>query len=299
MKFMMKRIVGIIMFIVPLFALCQENIIQDEMIIGAKWYYEETYFMNPDTGYAVFEVEKDTVIAGQVCYKIIGPDGFWYLPNNKNVAFTYTSNDTVFFYNSIENLFVPVFNNNAQAGDTIIVNWNNCTYEYSVNSVDSINMNGSYRKRYNIIELYYYISYTMVENIGCINKGFLPSESFFCDSLTVDGSMLGKLRCYIDSLIGEYHFTQESCDYSTIGIHDVDDASLRIKVWPSPVNNWINISGINGKTILYIYRNDGRLVMYDEVSNDSKYDVSSLKSGIYLIICVFNKEKQVNKIFKL
>jgi len=82
------------------------------------------------------------------------------------------------------------------------------------------------------------------------------------------------------------------------GIADVTSkATGTITIYPNPVGNSINIQNLPGGTsIVHIYRMDGVMVLYTQVSSSStSIDVSNLETGLYLL----KVNEQVLKFIKL
>ena len=82
-----------------------------------------------------------------------------------------------------------------------------------------------------------------------------------------------------------YMYTEE---YGTItmgppstGINDVTAQSMKLNVYPTPVRNTLNISGMEVESAA-IYNMVGSKIM--DVRNENTINVSSLKRGIYTIV---------------
>ncbi|MBP2617116.1 T9SS type A sorting domain-containing protein [Chryseobacterium jejuense] len=64
-----------------------------------------------------------------------------------------------------------------------------------------------------------------------------------------------------------------------LGIQEVSKG--KIQVFPNPVSDFIQISGINDGQVIQIYNIDGRLIRSEVF--DSKVNVSQLTSGVYVL----------------
>lgn len=131
--------------------------------IGATWYYQENYYTSADTGFALFSVDSDTTILGKTCSVIKGKHEFWYLPGNDSIAITYKKNDTVYIFDRYTNLFTPVFFYNTNPTDVWNVTWHNCSYNYFVDSVKLMNLNGFIHKVFYLFEQNNWIHYIVIE----------------------------------------------------------------------------------------------------------------------------------------
>jgi len=66
------------------------------------------------------------------------------------------------------------------------------------------------------------------------------------------------------------------------GIEEVQ--SKQISFFPNPADNFISIRGISGDLTISIYSISGKKVLETRVNTGDKLDVSSLKSGMYMIM---------------
>ncbi|RFC53112.1 T9SS type A sorting domain-containing protein [Brumimicrobium aurantiacum] len=245
--------------------------------VGAEWYYSEIPVQQEGVTFSKIEVEKDTIVNGQQCSKIIGNFQCpWSGPQ-----FTYESNDTIYFYNSEVDTFQFLFDIGASPGDTWEINYiptsiSTDTAKFIVDSVGQTNTAGETLRIVHITQM----------NVNDVNFGFygpiiervgapqLLTNYFNCHPE-------GQIRCYSDQLINYHKDTSIPCDYSTVGL--TEEAKSNINIYPNPVNNALKISSNFEKKYTYeIYNLIGEKVSFGGVLNN-QIDVSSLEYGTYLL----------------
>jgi len=197
--------------------------------IGAKWYFEETYFMSADIGYVLIESVKDTVINNRSCKMLVSNkyvcglvppvDNLGCYPDT--IFYTYDSNDTVYFYNPLVNDFRPIYVNNRNIGDSIIINWEMkngndsmvvCQFKYIIDTIDHLIMNSVILRKTYVREESTGISLSYVENMGVGGLTIIWYDK--CGSAVVDGVIYGGLRCYYHPTYGLFKFSSVDCDYT-------------------------------------------------------------------------------------
>lgn len=71
-----------------------------------------------------------------------------------------------------------------------------------------------------------------------------------------------------------------------------------VKIYPNPLEDFLTIKNIENSTVK-IFSTTGALLKYTKPQNDLKIDVSSFKSGIYILEISNSKGKKRNKLLKL
>lgn len=69
-----------------------------------------------------------------------------------------------------------------------------------------------------------------------------------------------------------------------------------INIYPNPTGNTLNISGITGKTTLFLYDIVGKLLMKKEVENNATISISQLEDGIYTLLSESKADRAFNKV---
>ena len=277
--------------------------------LGAQWHYSSASqgVAPPDAAYWLYESEKDTTINNIDCKKItrklfnhLGDTITNITPIN---IITYSSGDTVMYFNNFMNKFTPLYIFNVQQSDTLTfykphnpVFGNDTTFRVIVDSVNFFQVNNLNLKRIYTTPLdeFKYIGF-YAERIGCY--GWLLPEYF--TSITENES---PLRCYSDAEIS-INFTSNACNNKTIvGIKDVTKRDA-LSIYPIPTSDRLHINSFTNKIIhLSIYDVRGvrvKNISLSDMQANINDDVSTLSSGIYFIHIRFqNNTFTVNKFFK-
>ena len=81
----------------------------------------------------------------------------------------------------------------------------------------------------------------------------------------------------------------------TLGISEFNDVAIQL--FPNPVSESLNISGINNKTLLELYDSLGKKLITQTINgSQSNIDVSHLSTGIYLLRFTQNNESIVKRV---
>lgn len=235
--------------------------------------------------------EKNTTIDGQVC-KVIRVDerclnGIY--PGSYFKHFTYSENDSVFFY--FDGAFRLVYDFTVQLGDTIVQsNLNGQFYDcgntiyWLVDSIGKQFIDGDSLR-------YYELSYTdsvhmktlrlkVLEKYGALNNSIIPWD----DCLGLIDNCYMTLACYDDNSQSSYrNDTMVGCRYTSVPqLTGTNDPTLNL--YPNPAQNQL-ILETNQSSYSYSVHNiygqqmqagtRGRLIQ--------KIDISSYATGIYFI----------------
>jgi hypothetical protein len=267
---------------------------QDFAPIGAEWYYGEGYAFSGDKNYIKFTVVKDTVINGKSCRKITKRHKVEC--NLRDFTeYMYSSNDSVFYYDTTFNNFQTLYVFDAQPSDSWVLEYTDEDDELdslitTVDSVSNIQINSQSLRQLHVT--YEKIdenrnrthSSTIIEKIGDVKYMFNwnPMSHIICDMNSSEG-----LRCYEDGNLGLYSTgLADSCDlvYDWSGIDEVI-SSIQIEVFPNPAETYveISISDFNDFNIS-LFDLNGRLIKSKKVDgSDQKLKLSSIHKGVYFI----------------
>jgi hypothetical protein len=221
------------------FSLILSSLVQSQTLdwapVGAKWYFEESYFGNSDIGYVQIESVKYTLINNHLSkmltlnkrtYELIAP---FYMDS---VLYTYQSNDTIYLYNPFANAFRPIYINNKNIGDSIIINWemndgmNNtiiCHYKFVIDSIKYVNMNTINLRKIYLHDKSNFIPLKYIENMS--TTGIFTLLYFKCSSVIIDGTFY-RFRCFYHPIYGLFKFSVEDCDYATNVTHYNPEESM-------------------------------------------------------------------------
>lgn len=261
--------------------------------IGAEWYYNERFAFSGDIDYIKFKSEKDTIINGKTCKKITKRHKI-YCFDRPDTEFLYTSNDTVFFFDTTFNEFQNLYVFNSAQNDSWSIKIKDEAQEIdtitiSVDSISTKQINGqnlkvlfvTYDKNdENFPESY---SSTIIEKIGDINYMFnwYPWSQIICDANWTDG-----LRCYLDSEIGLYSTgIVDSCDYiyKWTGVN-IEKQNGKIHVFPNPVNDYLLIeTDMRTDLIAELHSLDGKILISKVFNENTKLDLNRINRGMYIL----------------
>ena len=182
-------------------------------------------------------------------------------------------------------------------GSTLVIDnpWAYGITEVYIDSIDSIEINGTYRKRINTSFPLGGFPEQWIEGIGC-NNGLFYSGYYLFD-------YGHQLLCfhYNDSL---YYLNSpnDSCFYITTNINDKNILLDNILIYPNPVKNTLIINNRN----LFIQKIEitnilGGIIKYEKynLQNIISIDFSEYNKGIYFIKIYNNKNLILNKIIKI
>jgi hypothetical protein len=278
--------------------------------IGAKWHYSSSSqgAAPPDAAYWIYESEKDTIYNGISCQKIYTKkvdylgDTIIGLP-----YFTYTSGDTVMYFNSYVNKFTPLYIFNVNVGDTLtfykpdnIDSSIDSTFRVIVDSITFISINSYSLQRIHTSRIdFYEFKNHFTERIG--GDVWLLPEYY----TSIPEREVGPLRCYSDNDI-DINFTSNSCDYRVfVGLNE-NKVFNGIDVYPNPSgNDYIKVVYKNkSPDKIYLFDLFGKAkeisFKHDEnTSNVISIDITLLNSGTYFLkIQFYNGESVVRKMIK-
>ena len=275
---------------------------------NAKWTFD--YYNILEHGTWRWEYTNDTIIQGHKCQSIKGTKYRHAGPSGSIIhygdTYTYTSKDSVFYYNG--DRFFLLYDFGAQIGDTWIVAIDNsievCRDTAIVQVVDTgtILINGNVYRTITletISESLFALNGLCVERFGLrptansdTNFGFLPGIRH-CEGgpfLEPDGLVF---RCYEDSSFPTYNPTNKDCDTLTTTSELMVE---NFRIYPNPSNGTLTIDSpsnkVNHVEIIDLY---GRVIANQPYSDE--VDVSKLHNGIYLIKMKFDNKKEIIKTF--
>lgn len=265
---------------------------QDFAPVGAQWHYNERFAFSGDIDFIKFTSEKDTLINGEMCRKIIKRHK---LPNNRpDTEFLFTRNDTVFFLDTAFNGFQILYDFNATSQESWIIKVKDETQDIdtvlvTVDSTSIAQINGfdlkalhvSYSKSDEYVPEYFLS--TIIERIGDIAYLFNWNP---WSLMLVDGNWTDGLRCYEDPVIGLYETgLADSCEYvyNYIGVEEVQIVS-DFSIFPNPSNGVIYIQSENIENIqVQVIDLYGRMILNDQIESGGDLNLSKYPKGIYLL----------------
>lgn len=164
--------------------------------VGATWYYDEGFAFSGDISFMKFVSEKDTLIEGKLCQKIVKYRRSGCI-DSRDIEFLSSVDDTIYFFNPVVNKFEILYNFDANKGDKWCVTVKD--EEYELDTIE-IRVDSIYYTNINQVELKSMIvtnnlinerslenSFTsvIVERIGDLNYMF---NHPFLENIACDGN---------------------------------------------------------------------------------------------------------------
>lgn len=240
-------------------------------------------------GYSKYFIEKDTLVNGIPCKKIIQDavmGSIWDTSQYSQSAwYMYEENSVVFlFQGPYVNTFDTLYNFGAAVGDRWDVNaCSNDSLPYikvldiGYSNINNANLKWLYVQYHNMAWGDDVSTDTIYDKMGSIYAGLL---------LQGLGCQFGNTSfcSYKDDSIGLYPINAQYCDTAfATGVNPLSSA-IEIKLFPNPVHDFLVISNVfNQKGKLEIIDALGRIV-HTENSIPSVINVSELEDGMYSII---------------
>lgn len=270
-----------------LFALSQllvtSIIAQNYGEIGTEWHYNGNGSgLNKWRGYQKVSSIKDTFFQGKQVKKI-QLINFEQLTSNKFYPYyfyEYQSGDTIFQFNPQTFKYEVKFIFNLTQGDTVSFFYSDgySGDDLKVDTVFPIQIGSLSLKQYELS----FISSGSIRNLTLIDRiGFY--DFFNLNSGGGPGSIFyANLRCYSDSLI-DTNYNSFPCDF--IAYTDINEQLLnsKISVYPNPaldkftlVHEEVTIDNVK------LFDMAGKEITISKISKN-KFDISHIKSGIYML----------------
>lgn len=272
---------------------------QDFAPVGTEWYYTQRWAFSGDVGYFFFTSEKDTIIEGKICQEIVKEEKI-ICNDRPDTEYLFTSNDTVYFFDTAFNEFQIMYVFDAQPSDSWIIKikdspLNTDTVTVYVDSISTTSINGedlktlhvTYSLDYDTLFTIMYHS-VIIEKLGDLTYLFnwAPKWAATCDYNWSPG-----IRCYEDPFLGFYTTgVYDSCSHESVwidvGVEDQNSFTQSIEVFPNPVKDLVNIQVKNLHTYSIELRDiQGRLVRSKMANNElSQLDLTEVERGIYFVI---------------
>lgn len=269
---------------------------------GATWIYKS--FTATERLYFKFEYEKDTVIDGHTS-KVLAVHSIFFAgfgdDYDRHVVkrgeeYLYVSNDSLFWYDKIQNQFALIYDFSLQQGDTFQttnsrVDCRNdenypkevfltvdTTYNWEIGgrifSFNGFNNEGSL------------IWGGIVKNIGSVVSPFAQINRNICTSSESEyGEFYEGLVCYSDNLRGTlvFEFDEAECEKIATKVRTQTYNNLdSFFIYPHPVTDFMSISSPELIKKVEIYDVNGRLLKHQE-RNFSNISTIDLPTGLYVL----------------
>lgn len=121
-----------------------------------------------------------------------------------------------------------------------------------------------------------------------VNYASYPNASYYVEAVMVNGACQPTRSGFAAS--------RSNVKYRGIsGVQQLNNQTA-INIYPNPVGNTLNITGIRGKTTLRVYDEVGKIVLQKELENDATISTRLLVEGIYTILTEGKNGRSFNKI---
>jgi hypothetical protein len=297
---MMKRVLQGLVFVVWSWWGVGEA--QDWCHPGSTWHY--SWYAFNEYGIAVYNYDSDTLVEGQACHTISGVAyrayavGLGHFMSDTTYfggIYTYSQNDSVFFYYHRFHKWSPTYFFNVQVGDTItmtnhgINSSSDSTVRAVVDSTGVLNIN-SQLLRYYTFQLidnqqpWCGFRGKVIERLGMWDNNIIP----FWHCVTDDYYYY--FRCYQDDSIVQYPWGID-CDFLYLDVIDISNPKFQIS---NPATNTLTLQStisFPSQTVFQLFDVSGRMVKEQEPRERSeRIDVSALSKGMYLYRVVSDKK---------
>lgn len=271
---------------------------------NAVWTYKMHGTVGP--GYYEYHYNEDTLIDGHLCQKITGVRYHWswdgsdwvaLSPVNLITKFTYTSGDTVFYYNDGE--FFVLYNFAAAIGDQWLISAElssssaMCNDSSVVEVIDTGTM-VIHSNTYRTITLKTLDSSSQVlDGLFVERFGFIPDSSRWrmtpltqsCNPGYIIQPWYVTFSCFQDDSLALYNPSGNDCQYipsvNNAGLNEVTEDFFR--VYPIPANEFITISS-NHAGVFKLFDLQGRVLKELSLQGEKTIDISDLEEGSYFLM---------------
>lgn len=271
--------------------------------VGATWYYSLGAGFSPPNCLKIV-VEKDTVVQGQPCRKLVRNRTIGCAWAQNLVEFVFEADSAVYFFDFNFQAFHLLYDFKLQAGDSWKTPWQvHCespwcdepvtdTLVVIVDSVSQVQINGQWLKRQHVhgfpvlgTEPDAYFEGIITEKLGFDRYLFL---SLYADliPLICEGGLPFGLQAFENTDLGFYEtdiwVPSEFCDYLVDTRTPSQPAAIHL--FPNPVSDKLTIEGSDDGEIVYELRSiTGKILKQGVFRQSRQVDVSNLPAGVYFL----------------
>jgi hypothetical protein len=265
--------------------------------LGAKWYYDSSGGgTTPRFGaYLLYEVVKDTMVAGTACRKI--EVSFMSTRNSSATQraplFVYESGDTVYYYHNQLQRFSALYMFNAQAGDTLTfdtpaefppADTAQKTWQVLVDSVTSFVQGGDTLKKFWTSPVFvfnetnYAFHEPYIEHIGGTFMFTHQPEAIFPE-------WDGGIRCFKDGA-NDLNFMGVACDSLTLLSSVATTGLEQLRFFPNPASDFVQLEQPDKDPVAYqLLDLQGRVHASGSLEfGRHTIGLQDLSNGIYLLM---------------
>ncbi|MDZ4681100.1 MAG: T9SS type A sorting domain-containing protein [Saprospiraceae bacterium] len=271
--------------------------------VGATWYYSVGAAFSPPSCLKI-AVEKDTVVQGQPCRKLVKNQTIACAWAQNLVEFVYEADSAVYFFDFNFQAFHLLYDFKLQAGDSWKIPWQvHCeppwctepvtdTLVVVVDAVTQVQINGQWLKRQHVhgfpvlgAEPDAYFEGFIIEKLGFDRYLFL---NLYADLIPIicEGNLPFGLQAYENTDLGFYEpdifVASDSCEF--LVATNVPSRPAPIHLFPNPVSDRFTITSNHDAEMTYELHNPiGQILKRDVFRQSRQVDVSNLPAGIYFL----------------
>lgn len=240
-------------------------------------YVKDFYVGDTIIGSAAYKIIEETIFSttSGLCCGVVGGSGYGFLREDTVARKVYWRNE----YMSSDSL---LYNFTLNVGDTIKGFLNPTNNEIIIESIDSVLVGTTYRKRFNIATpIYFYHNLSIIEGIGSTRGltqlywGDLFKESTL-NCFSVNGSIV-----YSDSTNPD----STPCGSLTVSLSNLDRNNF-LEVFPNPALDFIALA-IQSEFLpvdVSIFTIKGEKILALQLqSTECEIDIADLPPGIYVV----------------
>lgn len=246
-------------------------------------------------------ISGDTIISSTNYHKLNVPievifsnggcdtSGTWTIPGHFVGSIRQdTSNKKVFFIPPTDTIEQLLYDFNMAIGDTVkgyIERYISPANRDRVQSIDSVLVGNSYRKRWKINSWY---NIYFIEGIGSTYGLVNPSPGNGTDGPIFD------ISCFHQNGQTLYPNTTTNCEIITF-VNSIDKFLNEIKIYPNPSKG--SFTADFNQSVKKIWLTDllGNIIFNHETNNQTKLKIDNLSSGTYILTAVDKDGRTTNK----
>ncbi len=248
---------------------------------GATWYFDIPPFVTQQYSYSFLESNGDTIINGDTLIQI-----------NQNYLLKQVGSK-IFKFNACNSNYSLLYDFGVNNGDTLIIFPDLCNSSDSVilkvDSINTITINSNVLKHFFITQLNlpsnWNFNGNVIEGIG--NITYLFPQSSLADP------QIGPLRCYNDSVIGNYNTGLHNGICDTVFSVGIEEYNLvdNIKLFPNPTKGLIQIETKLTIESIDVYNIESKKIFE---THSLLVDITKFPRGIYFLK-IFSKQGIIHK----
>ena len=255
---------------------------------GAVWNFQRYYCFGGDESYSI-TILGDTVLKNRIYHKLSTPyvnvisssspctpkrTGYLGAIREDTLA------KQVYYFSPTDSSEQLLYNFNLQRGDTVrgfITRLSTLHEDNIVQSIDSILIGDTYRKRWNIVTCWYRpYRYSIIEGIGSTHGLFEHNPGCIADLPYYI------LTCYSEAGMSLYPSISSNCQLIT-SLDILPTSQQNITVFPNPSNGSFSVRGEKSIGKVHLVDMLGQTILHTELKNESEIYINNIDAGVYFL----------------